>query len=102
MIMKGSIIPSFEKIPEGHAKKLLKWYGMTHKVDDYFVFDYFLVNLVSISACELHKVYDYCVFDYLFFDFVTISAGELCQVDDYFVFDHFLFNFVTISAGELH
>ena len=56
---------------------------------DYCVFDYFLFNLVTISAGELHKVPDYCVFDYFLFNLVTISAGELHKVPDYCVFDYF-------------
>ena len=44
------------------------------------VFDYFLFNVVTISASELLKVHDYCVYDCFLFLFVTISGGELYKL----------------------
>ena len=38
-----------------------------HEVQDYYVFECFLFNLVSISGGELYKVIDYCVFDCFLF-----------------------------------
>ena len=47
------------------------------KVHVYWVFDYFLFNLVSTSGGELRKVHVYCVFDYFLFNLVSTSVGEL-------------------------
>ena len=96
------------------------------KVHVYCVFDYFLLNLVSISdgelresACLLYvwlfssqivsplqkvsyvKVHVYCVFDYFLFNLVFISVCELHEKCMFIVFDYFLFNLVFTSVCEL-
>ena len=70
------------------------------KVHVYFVFDYFLFNLVSTLGGKLRETA--CLLSVWLF-FVSTSAGELCA---YFLIhfsrlDYFLFNLVSTSVGEL-
>ena len=73
----------------------------------FIVFDYFLLNFVTISASELHKVHDYLtIFSLILSPF---SASELhdCCVFDYCLFDfsiYFIVRSIILSCliGESH
>ena len=59
----------------------------------------FLFNIITISVCELHKVHDYCIFDYFLFNLITITASELrLMIFMCLTVCWILFEFVTFTS----